>query len=94
MLKPLGDRVVLRVNEEKEQTIGGFVLAGAGDDKTKTATVVAVGGGTLTLNGDVVAPSVAVGDTVVFEAYAGVEVKDGEETLVIVREAEILAIQA
>ena len=43
MLKPLGDRVVLKI-EEKEQKVGGFVIAGAGQDATKTAKVVAVGG--------------------------------------------------
>ena len=50
MLKPLGDRVVLKV-EEKEQKVGGFVIAGAGQDATKTAKVVAVGDGIRTLNG-------------------------------------------
>ena len=48
MLKPLGDRVVLKV-EEKEQTVGGFVLAGASKEKPQTATVVAVGAGSRTL---------------------------------------------
>ena len=57
MLKPLGDRVVLKV-EEKEQKVGGFVIAGAGQDATKTAKVVAVGDGIRTLNGELVAPSV------------------------------------
>ena len=84
MLKPLGDRVVLSVTEEKEQKIGGFVIAGASDDKTKTATVVAVGEGTRTLNGDLIAPSLKAGDTV--------EVKDGDDTYAIVRESDVLAI--
>ena len=44
MLKPLGDRVVLKI-EEKEQTVGGFVLAGSAQEKTKTAKVVAIGQG-------------------------------------------------
>ena len=92
MLKPLGDRVVLSVKEEKEQTIGGFVIAGANQDKTKTATVVAVGEGSRTLNGDIVTPTVKEGDTVIFEAFSGVEVKDNDETYLIVREADILAI--
>ena len=49
MLKPLGDRVVLKI-EEKEEKVGGFVIAGNSHAATKTATVVAVGqGGTLTL---------------------------------------------
>ncbi len=52
MLKPLGDRVVLKI-EEKEQTVGGFVLAGSAQEKTKTAQVVATGQGVRTLNGDV-----------------------------------------
>ena len=91
MLKPLGDRVVLKV-EEKEQKVGGFVIAGAGQDATKTAKVVAVGDGIRTLNGELVAPSVNAGDTVLVESHAGIEVKDGEEKYLVVNEANILAI--
>lgn len=91
MLKPLGDRVILKV-EEKEQTVGGFVLAGTSQEKTKTAEVIATGEGVRTLNGDLVAPSVTVGDKVLVESHAGIDVKDGEETYVIVTEANILAI--
>ena len=90
MLKPLGDRVVLKVEEEKEQTVGGFVLAGAGKESTQTATVVAVGTGARTL----VTPSVAAGDKVIIETGAGVEVKDGDDAVTIVHEAEILAVLA
>ena len=91
MLKPLGDRVVLKI-EEKEQTVGGFVLAGSAQEKTKTAKVVATGEGVRTLNGDLVAPSVKVGDQVLGEAHAGIDVKDGDEKYVIVGESSILAI--
>ena len=91
MLKPLGDRVVLKI-EEKEQTVGGFVLAGSAQEKTKTAKVVAIGQGVRTLSGELVAPSVKVGDQVLVEAHAGIEVKDGDEKFVIVGEANILAI--
>ena len=91
MLKPLGDRVVLKI-EEKEQTVGGFVLAKSSQEETKTATVVATGQGVHTLNGDLVAPSVKVGDQVLVEAHAGIEVKDGDEKYIIVGEANILAI--
>ena len=82
MLKPLGDRVVLKI-EEKEQTVGGFVLAGSAQEKTKTAQVVATGQGVRTLNGDLVAPSVKVGDRVLVEAHAGLDVKDGDEKYII-----------
>lgn len=91
MLKPLGDRVVLKV-EEKEQKVGGFVIAGAGQDATKTAKVVAAGDGIRTLNGELVAPSVKAGDIVLVESHAGIEVKDGEEKYLVVNEANILAI--
>ena len=94
MLKPLGDRVVLKVEEEKEQTVGGFVLAGAGKESTQTATIVAVGTGVRTLTGELVTPSVAAGDKVIIETGAGVEVKDGDDAVTIVHEAEILAVLA
>ena len=76
MLKPLGDRVVLKV-EEKEQKVGGFVIAGNGQAATKTAEVVAVGQGIRTLNGELVALSVKEGDKV---TLAG---KDGSEEILI-----------
>ena len=91
MLKPLGDRVVLKV-EEKEQTVGGFVIAGASQAETKTAEVIAVGEGVRTLSGELVAPSVKVGDTVLVENHAGVDVKDGDEKYTIVGTASIFAI--
>ena len=91
MLKPLGDRVVLKI-EEKEQTVGGFVLAGSPQEKTKTAKVVAIGQGVRTLSGELVAPSVKVGNQVLVEAHAGIDVKDGDEKYIIVGEANILAI--
>lgn len=91
MLKPLGDRMVLKI-EEKEQTVGGFVLAGSAQEKTKTAKVVAIGQGVRTLSGELVSPSVKVGDQVLVEAHAGIEVKDGDEKYIIVGEANILAI--
>ena len=94
MLKPLGDRVVLKVEEkeEKEQKVGGFVIAGAGQDATKEATVIAVGQGIRTLNGELVAPSVKPGDKVLVESHAGIEVKDQDEKFLVVGEASILAI--
>ena len=91
MLKPLGDRVVLKI-EKKEQTVRGFVLAKSAQEETKTATVVATGQGVRTLSGELVAPSVKAGDRVLVEAHAGIEVKDGDEKYVIVGEANILAI--
>lgn len=92
MFKPLGDRVVVKIDAAEETTTGGLVLAGASREATKQATVVAIGDGIRTLTGDLVAPSVAVGDIVLVENGAGIEVKDGAETVTILREAEIIAI--
>ena len=61
-LKPLGDRIIVRFEETEEKTASGFVLAGASHETTKTAEVLAVGEGTRTLTGELIAPSVAVGD--------------------------------
>lgn len=58
-LKPLGDRIIVRFEETEEKTASGFVLAGASHETTKTAEVLAVGEGTRTLTGELIAPSVA-----------------------------------
>ena len=70
MLKPLGDRVVLKA-EEEEKTVGGIVLASNAKDKPTTGKVVAVGEGRTLDNGQHVAVSVKEGDKVLFDKYAG-----------------------
>jgi chaperonin GroES len=92
MLKPLGDRIVLRVTEEAEKKVGGLVLASSAQDKPQTAEVLAVGQGSRTLNGDVIPVAVSVGDKVIFEKFAGTEVKLEDETVLVVRESDILGI--
>lgn len=94
MLKPLGDRVVLRLEKAEEQTVGGLVLAGGGKEETVKAVVVAVGQGIRTLTGDLVSPSVVVEDTVLVDKHAGVTVNHEGQDLVIVHEADVLAIVA
>ena len=92
MLKPLGDRIVLRVKKEEEKSVGGIVLTTSAKEKPSTAEVIAVGEGRHTHHGKVIAPGVKVGDIVVFEKFAGTEIKDGSEEFLIVREDDILAI--
>jgi chaperonin GroES len=94
MIKPLNDRVVLSVAKEEEKTVGGLVLASAAQEKPQTATVVAVGPGRVTHHGDVVAVAVAVGDNVVFEKFAGVELKVDGETYLVVHESDIIGVLA
>ncbi|QSX08028.1 co-chaperone GroES [Alkalibacter rhizosphaerae] len=91
MLKPLGDRVVLKVKEEEATTASGIVLPGSAKEKPQQGEVVAVGSGEV-VDGKKVALEVKVGDNVVFSKFSGTELKvDGVEYL-IVRQNDILAI--
>lgn len=91
MLKPLGDRVVLKVKEEEATTASGIVLPGTAKEKPQEGHVVAVGSGEV-VDGKKVPLEVKVGDNVVFSKYSGTELKvDGVEYL-IVRQNDILAI--
>jgi chaperonin GroES len=91
-LKPLGERVILKLVEAEEKTEGGIVLPDTAKDKPQRGEVVAVGSGKLIENGNKVPLEVNTGDKVFFSRYAGTEVKDGEETFLIVNERDILAI--
>ncbi len=90
-IKPLFDKVVIKAIETNEKTASGIVLPGAAKEKPQLAKVLAVGPGG-NVDGVEVKMQVKVGDTVLFSKYAGSEFKiDGEE-VVIVRQADILAI--
>ena len=92
MMKPLGDRVIIRLLEKEEKTKSGIFLPDTAKEKPSEGEVVAVGAGRVYDNGQRVAPEVAVGDKVMFSKYAGTEVKiDGVDHLVI-SERDILAI--
>ena len=90
-VKPLADRVVLKMVEMEETTKSGIILAGSAKEKPQVAEVVAVGPGGV-LDGNDIVMEVEVGDHVIMSKYSGTEVKiDGEE-LIIVRQSDILAI--
>ena len=92
MMKPLGDRVIIRLLEKEEKTKSGIFLPDTAKEKPSEGEVVAVGAGKVYDNGQRVAPEVAVGDKVMFSKYAGTEVEiDGVDHLVI-SERDILAI--
>ena len=90
IVKPLGDRVVIKNVEMEETTKSGIVLTGAAKEKPQTAEVLAVGPGGM-VDGKEVTMHVKVGDKVIYSKYAGTEVKlDGKE-MIIVRQSDILA---
>ena len=90
-LKPLADRVVLKMVETEETTKSGIILTSAAKEKPSVAEVVEVGPGGI-VEGNEVKMTVKVGDKVIAAKYSGTEIKlDGEE-YTIVRQNEILAI--
>jgi len=91
MLKPIGDRVVLKQLDAEETTKGGIILTSKSQEKPQEAEVVAVGPGK-TEDGEVVQMQVSVGDKVIFSKYAGTEVKLGDDEYIIVKHGDILAI--
>lgn len=89
-IKPLLDRVVLKVEEAEEKTKSGIILSSAAQEKPQFASVVAVGHGGV-VDGKEVKMYVSVGDKVIASKYAGTQVKiDGEE-YTIVNQSDILA---
>jgi chaperonin GroES len=90
-LRPIDDRVVVKVLEAEEKTKGGIVLPDTAKEKPQKGEVVAVGEGKVLDNGKRLPPSLKKGDTVLFGKYAGTEVKvDGEEFMIL-KESDILA---
>lgn len=86
-LAPLGDRVVLKPLAAEETTKSGIVLPGSEKEKPQQAEVVAVGPGT-----EEVKMEVKEGDKVIYSKYAGTEIKDDDETIIIVSQKDILAV--
>jgi chaperonin GroES len=90
-LVPLADRVVLKQLEAEETTKSGIVLPGAEKEKPQQAEVIAVGPGTV-VDGKEVKMEVKKGDNVIYSKYSGTEVKLDDETFIIVKQNDILAI--
>ena len=91
MLKPLGDRVIVKSLEVEETTKSGIVLPGSAKEKSGVAEVVAVGPGG-NIDGKEVTMTLKVGDKVVCSKYSGTEVKyDGQEYSIL-KQSDILAI--
>jgi chaperonin GroES len=91
MIKPLGDRVVIKVLEREEKTASGIVLPDTAKEKPQEGEVIAVGSGKY-IDGKLVALDVKVGDRVIYSKYAGTEVKINNEEYLIMRENDILGI--
>lgn len=89
---PLGDRVVLRRAEAEQKTTGGILLPDSAQGKPQRGEVVAIGDGHVNDKGERIALTVKEGDRVIFSSYAGDEIVMGDETYLLMRESDILAV--
>lgn len=92
MLEPIGDRVIVKVKEEEEKTVGGIVLASNAKEKPTEGEVVAVGNGAYAENGDKLPMTVKKGDVVLYDKYSGTNVKYEGQKYLVLHEKDILAI--
>lgn len=90
-IKPLGDRVVIKMIEMEETTKSGIVLPGTAKEKPQVAEIVAVGPGGM-IDGKEITMQVTVGDRVLISKYAGTEIKIDKVEYTILKQSDILAI--
>ncbi|MGL5347922.1 MAG: co-chaperone GroES [Peptostreptococcaceae bacterium] len=90
-IRPLADRVVIKKVEAEEKTASGIVLPGAAKEQPQMAEVVEVGPGGI-VDGKEIVMELAVGDRVIFQKYAGTEVKIEGNEYTILRQSDILAV--
>ena len=91
-IRPLHDRVIVRRIEEEKTTASGLIIPDSATEKPSQGEILAVGKGKTADNGTVVKLDVAVGDTVIFGQFAGTEIKSNGESLLVMREDDIVAI--
>ena len=92
MLKPLGDRIIVKPASAEETTAGGIVLPDSAKEKPVEGEVTAVGPGIQLESGKKAPMDVKVGDRIIYGKYAGTEVKVGAEEHMILRQEDVLAI--
>ncbi len=91
-LKPLGDRVLVKIEAQEEKTAGGILLPDTAKEKPQVGEVVAVGPGKRNDEGKLVPLEIEVGNKVLYSKYAGTEVKLGSEEYMLLTERDVLAI--
>lgn len=89
-LRPLDDRIVVEPQEAESKTAGGILLPDSAKEKPQQGKVVAAGPGKLGENGQRLAMSVKVGDTVLYGKYSGSDVEVAGKEIKIMREGELL----
>ncbi|NJL61731.1 MAG: co-chaperone GroES [Methylacidiphilales bacterium] len=91
-VKPLGDRVFVKVSASEEKTAGGLYLPDTAKEKPQVGEVVSIGDGKFKDDGGRLSMDVKVGDKVLYSKYAGTDIKLGTDEYVLLSEKDILAI--
>ncbi|MBN2407109.1 MAG: co-chaperone GroES [Elusimicrobia bacterium] len=91
-LKPLGDRVLVKPIEKKEEKVGGIIIPDTAKEKPQEGTVEAVGPGKLNDKGERIAMNVKVKDKVLYGKYSGTELKIGDVEYLVMHEDDIFGI--
>lgn len=91
-IRPLGDKIVIKVIEDAEQTSGGIFIPDSAKEKSQKGEVIAVGQGKMNEKGEREPMDVKVGEIVLFAKYAGTDVKVSDETLKIMAVSDVLGI--
>ena len=91
-IRPLGDKIVIKVIEEAEQTSGGIFIPDSAKEKSQKGEVIAVGAGKVNDKGEREPMDVKTGDMALFAKYAGTDVKVSDETLKIMSVEDVLGI--
>jgi chaperonin GroES len=91
-VKPLGDRVFVKVSAAEEKTAGGIILPDNAKEKPNVGEIMQVGVGKLNEKGERQAMEVKVGDKVLYSKYAGTDIKLGGDDYVLLSEKDILAV--
>lgn len=91
-VKPLGDRVFVKISEAEEKTAGGIILPDNAKEKPQVGEIVQVGPGKRNEDGSRQEPEVKIGDKVLYSKYAGTDIKLGNEDYVLLSEKDILAV--
>ncbi|MGF1488253.1 MAG: co-chaperone GroES [Prochloraceae cyanobacterium] len=91
-VKPLADRVLVKVSPSEEKTAGGLFLPETAKEKPQVGEITAVGPGKRNDDGSYAEPEVKVGDKVLYSKYAGTDIKLGGDDYVLLSEKDILAI--
>jgi chaperonin GroES len=89
---PLGDRVLVKQDEEPQKTAGGLFLPDTAKEAPQWGTIVRAGTGRLLDNGEIRPLTVKEGDKIIFGKYSGTKVKMGQDELLFMREEDIMAI--